>query len=119
MTYIERDASGAIIRSYANPQEDVQTEEVADDDAELALFLNPPVVRVVDMAQARLALLAMGLLDDVEQALELLPEEQKRAAKIEWEFRQTVRSDNALVIALTDMLGLDLDQLFDIAEGIQ
>lgn len=79
----------------------------------------PAPVRVVSMRQARLALLSMGLLDDVETAIGLLPEPQKSAAKIEWEYATEVRSDNPTVALLAEAIELDLDQLFDIAEGIQ
>ena len=75
--------------------------------------------RVVSMRQARLALLAMGLLDDVETALGLLPAEQQRAARIEWEYATEVRSDNGTVELLADTIGLDIDALFALAASIE
>lgn len=73
----------------------------------------PPVVPAeVTMRQARLALLAIGKLDDVEALIAGLPEPQKSAALIEWEYSNTVKRDNAFVLTLGPALGVDLDQLF-------
>lgn len=70
----------------------------------------------VTMRQARLALLGAGLLDDVEAAIAAMPDGPgRRAAEITWEFSQTVRRDNAVLIALSASLGLtsgELDALF-------
>ncbi|MBN9410827.1 MAG: hypothetical protein J0H69_16900 [Burkholderiales bacterium] len=92
---------------------------MTDDELAEARSDQPTTVRVVSMRQARLALLSMGLLDDVETAIGMLPEPQKSAAKIEWEYAAEVRSDNPTVMLLAGEIGLDLEQLFDIAEGIQ
>lgn len=68
----------------------------------------------VDMAQARLALLARGLLDRVGAEIEAMEEPNRSAAKIEWEFRVTIRRDNPLVLALGALLGLSADNLDDL-----
>lgn len=71
----------------------------------------PAPVTVVSMRQARLALLAAGLLDDANAAVAAAGQ----AAQIEWEFSNEVRRDNALIAALAGPLGLDdaaLDALF-------
>lgn len=68
----------------------------------------------VTMRQARLALLAAGLLDDVEGAISLAGP----AAKIEWEYAQEVQRDSGLVPAMAVALGmtdLQLDELFTLA----
>lgn len=73
------------------------------------------VPRTVTMRQARLALLGLGLLDDVDSAIASLPSPQKEAAKIEWEYSQEVQRHNGFVAQLSPVLGLDntqLDQLF-------
>lgn len=75
----------------------------------------PAVPSTVTMRQARLALLEAGLLDDVEPALAALPQGERRAAEIEWEFAATVERASTLTSQLAAALGLDaaaLDELF-------
>jgi hypothetical protein len=77
--------------------------------------LPTPSVRVVDMAQARLALLAAGHLATVNAAIAAMTGPQGDAARIEWEFRARVRRDSALTQTMAATLGLsetDLDELF-------
>ncbi len=72
----------------------------------------PP--RVVEMRQARLALLEVGLLDTVEASMKLAP----KAAQIEWEFALTINRDYPLVQSMKATLGLtesQLDDLFTLA----
>lgn len=77
-----------------------------------------PIVIVpatVTMRQARLALLAIGKLADVETAIAALPSPQKEAATIEWEYSNEVQRYNGFVSLLAPTLNLtegDLDQLF-------
>jgi len=68
----------------------------------------------VEIAQARLALLSRGLLDRVGAEIEAMEEPNRSAAKIEWEFRITIRRDNHLVLALGALLGLSADDLDDL-----
>lgn len=75
------------------------------------------VPRVVSMRQARLALLAAGLLDDVEAAIAAGPQ----AARIEWEYATEVQRDYGLVLQLAPALGLtdrQLDDLFVAAASL-
>lgn len=74
-----------------------------------------PVPAEVTMRQARLALLAAGLLDDVETAIDAMGEPTQTAARIEWEYSNALQRDNALVAALGPALGLStnaVDNLF-------
>lgn len=75
----------------------------------------PPVVvyvpPAITMRQARLTLLAAGLLDDVEAAINALPDPQKAAAKIEWEYSNEVQRHNGFVSVLAPALGLTEAQL--------
>lgn len=83
-------------------------------------FSEPPPVQqpppaVVSMRQARLALLQIGKLADVDAAIAALPSPSKEAAQVEWEYATEVRRDSALVRLLAPALGLDdaaLDDLF-------
>lgn len=72
------------------------------------------VPQQVEMTQARLALLSRGLLDRVGAEIEAMEEPNRSAAKIEWEFRITIRRDNHLVLALGALLGLSADDLDDL-----
>lgn len=77
-----------------------------------------PVVAVVEMRQARLALHRAGLLTAVNAAVAAAGGE----AQIEWEFAQTVRRDHVLVQTLGASLGLteqQLDDLFVAAAAIE
>lgn len=81
-----------------------------------------PVPAQVTMRQARLSLLQAGLLDQVQQALAQMPGVEGQAARIEWEYSQTVKRDKPFVIAVGQLLGMtsaQLDQLFVTAAGIE
>lgn len=73
-----------------------------------------PVPQSVTMRQARLALLGIGKLADVDAAIDALPSPQKEAARIEWEYSGEVWRDKALVQALTPALGLTEAQVDDL-----
>ena len=75
----------------------------------------------VSQRRARRALLQLGLLSQVETAINALPEPEKSAALIEWEYAQEIRRGNALVQSLAPALNLseeDLDNLFAAASQI-
>ena len=79
------------------------------------------VPRQVTMRQARLALLAQGLLGRVAPAIEQLESPHREVAQIEWEFSSTVDRDRPLVAMLGPKLGMSaaqLDQLFVTAAGL-
>lgn len=76
----------------------------------------------VTMRQAKLALLAAGLLDDVEAALDGLPGDQGRVARIEWEYSSVMQRNKPFVQAIGQVVGLtaeQIDQLFIAAAGIE
>lgn len=80
---------------------------------EMALRDTTP--KAVTMRQARLALLGSGKLAAVDAAIALLPEPQKSAARIEWEYSGEVKRHNGFVAALGPALGLSeaqIDALF-------
>lgn len=69
----------------------------------------------VTMRQARLALLGAGKLADVEAAIASMPEPQRTAAQIEWEYSNALQRSNPFVSQLGAALGLDsagIDALF-------
>lgn len=71
----------------------------------------PPVPQSVTMRQARLALLGIGLLDDVDAAIAAMPSPERSAAAIEWEYAQTVDRTSPFTHQLASGLGLTSDQL--------
>ena len=74
-------------------------------------------VATISMRQARLGLLAKGLLDDVESHVATL----SRAAQIEWEFSVEVKRNYPLVLELQQLLSLaddEIDLFFDEAKLI-
>ena len=75
-------------------------------------YVEPPVLApsTVTMRQARLALLQVGLLDEVDAAVS----ELGSAARIEWEYAQSVQRENPLVQSLA-LSEAQLDDLFTLA----
>lgn len=72
-------------------------------------FVPPvPVPSAVSMRQARLALLALGVLDEVENILASIPDPTARAeAEIAWEYSTVVERTHPLIDLLSPALGLD------------
>lgn len=70
----------------------------------------PPVPHAVSARQIRLALLAGGLLDDLETAMAGM----SRAAQIEWEFAGDVLRDSPLVEEARVALGRTQEQVDDL-----
>lgn len=71
----------------------------------------PEVPQVVTMRQARLALLAAGMLPTVEAAISALPDPPRTAARIEWDYSNEVHRDKPFVQMLGEALGLSAAQL--------
>jgi hypothetical protein len=81
-------------------------------------FLNPPPAApmAISPRQARLALLSLGLLDQVNKAIAGGPVEMQ----IAWEFSTEVRRDDPGLIALAKQLGIAdrLPELFTMAVAL-
>jgi hypothetical protein len=77
---------------------------------------------VVSMRQARLALLQVGLLSQVEGAISSLQEPIRSALQIEWEYSTTFERMNPWVLQLAiDVLNLsdsEVDSLFELAKEL-
>lgn len=81
------------------------------------LNFGTPVPQSVSMRQARLALLQIGLLSDVENAIS----QGSQADQITLEYATEVNRSDALVINMSAALGLSdaqLDALFTLAAGL-
>lgn len=75
----------------------------------------------VTMRQARLALAQQGLLQTVEDAIALIPEPDRSAISIEWEYSAVVQRASAWVGVLAPALGLSdeqIDDLFNLASTL-
>lgn len=75
----------------------------------------PEAPAAVTMRQARRALHAAGMLAAIELALDALPDPDRTAARIEWEYSSEVQRHNGFVAQLAPALGLtdaQLDGLF-------
>jgi hypothetical protein len=69
------------------------------------------VPTLVSMRQARRVLREAGLFGAIESAIDALPSPEKEDAKIDWEFSQEVRRDNALLQNLSKALGMTSTQM--------
>lgn len=81
--------------------------------AEIPVVDNVP--SEVTMRQARLALHAAGKLTAVEAAINALPDPPKTAARIEWDFSNTVQRQNGFVSQIAPLIGMsesEIDSLF-------
>lgn len=86
---------------------------------EVLPYVEPPVPvpTVVTIRQARLALLAADLLDDIDAAVLA----SGRAAQIEWEYATEVQRSHPLIAAMQASKGLtdaEVDALFAAAAGM-
>jgi hypothetical protein len=118
--------SGTATDAYMGPDEFISAPEnfdasLIDKYAIVAgeLKLIPP--EQVTMRQARLALLSVGLLSSVNDAISSLPSPQKEAAQIEWEYAAVVQRSSGLVPTMGAALGMtetQLNDLFFLAETL-
>ena len=69
---------------------------------------------VISMRQARRALLQSGLLSQVDNAIAAMTGTEGDAARIDWQFAQTVDRSHPLVAAMTTQLNLTAQQLDDL-----
>jgi hypothetical protein len=75
------------------------------------VVIEPPIITVISMRQARLQLLSMNLLDAVNAQISAM----SQAAQIEWEYATEVQRSNPLVSALQSALSMtdsDMDLFF-------
>lgn len=63
------------------------------------------------MRQARLALLSVGMLGEVETAIAGMASPEREQAQIEWQYASEVFRDNPLIIGMATQLGMNSDQI--------
>ena len=108
MIYYKHPATGEVF-AYETEAEREQfgpAELVLMTPEQVQAHLNPPaptpsVPASITMRQARLALLSIGLLDDVDAAIAAIPDPvQRKAAEIEWEYATVIERNSPLVQSL-------------------
>lgn len=82
-------------------------DELADVDSAQYVAPTVQVPQVITIRQAKLALLAAGLLDDVDAAVA----SADRATQIEWEYATEIRRDWATLTAVQGAIGLTDEQV--------
>ena len=92
-------------------ERDATLTEVAEIDARRAAAAIPQVPQQVTMRQARLALLQAGLYATVNSTIANLTGDVGDAARIEWEYSQTVQRRYPLIETLSSVLSLSDEQL--------
>ncbi len=85
-------------------------------EAEVEAHLNPPpsppsVPASITMRQARLCLHKHGMLAGVQPAIDTLPEPDRTAAQIEWDYSSTVERHRGFVLTIAQSLGITDEQL--------
>ena len=83
-------------------------------DITLEFYEDKKVPSSVTMRQARLALLRVGLLEQVNQIINELPSPEKENAQIEWNHAQEVQRRNSFVDLLAPSIGLTDEQVNDL-----
>lgn len=63
------------------------------------------------MRQARLCLHKHGMLAGVQPAIDALPEPDRTAAQIEWDYSSTVERGRGFVLTIAQALGITDEQL--------
>lgn len=71
----------------------------------------PAVPQSITARQARLVLLGAGLLASIDAAIATLPEPQRSAAQIEWEYGTSIERHSPMLTLLAPALGLSEPQL--------
>lgn len=117
---------GYLINGYVNASsidEDVQAWLAAGKEVmpaytqkELDIIYKANVPKSISMRQARLQLLSLGLLDDVETAITNIEDlTVKKTIQIEWEYAKDIERNSPTILLLSQAISLDdkeLDNLF-------
>ena len=96
--------------------------DVVEGDFVPVVYVLPVVIpESVSMRQARLALLSVGKLSQVDDAIAAMSSPDKEMAQITWEYAVNVQRTDPLVSVLVSALGMDeagVDQLFILAASL-
>lgn len=109
--YVQKNELGNVVGVFANLQPGIAEEWV--EGAEVEQLAAVP--RIITMRQARLLLHSLGLLTQVQAAIDALPEPPRITAQIEWDYSSEVHRDKELVKMIAQQLDLtdsQVDQMF-------
>lgn len=117
MKHFKDPSSGDVYAYGADGSQDEHIKQglIRMTDAEVHAHLNPPlappsVPRSITMRQARLCLHKHGMLAGVQPAIDALPEPDRTAAQIEWEYSSVVERQG-FVLTIAQALGISDEQL--------
>lgn len=116
---LQDDGNGPYIKSWSYSESQPSLAQLETAETQLSTKLNSSVE--VSMAQARLALLQKGYLQHVNDYFNGMVGVEGEAARIDWEFRVTVRRDHRLVALMQAELLLtdaEVDELFTLAKTL-
>lgn len=123
MPYVQRTNEGIVTGLFANPQPGYAEEFLADNHADVLVFLDPPPVPPppapppsLSRRQLLLALLSIGVTADMVAAeIEAIADPIERAAAmIEWTAASSYERDHPLVVDLAAAFGLPAGQVDDL-----
>lgn len=91
---------------------ELTAQESADVQVEYDRMYKESIVpKHISMRQARLALLSVGMLGEVETAIAGMASPEREQAQIEWQYASEVFRDNPLIIGMATQLGMNSDQI--------
>lgn len=106
--FVER-SNGSVVGIYAYSCQGIAEEEIAEDDADVVAFLNPPPppVDTVSARQFKLQLFAAGLLDAVDAWVA----QQPRDIRIAYEYSGTFVKGSPMMAAGFAAMGFTAEQI--------
>lgn len=116
---LQDDGNGPYIKSWSYSEPRPTAAQITTAEGQIAARLNSSVE--VSMAQARKALLQKGYLQHVNDYFNGMAGVEGEAARIDWEFRVSVRRDHPLVALMQAELLLtnsQVDALFTLAKTL-
>lgn len=104
--------SGAWVVKDGEQWRELTEQESADVQVEYDRMYKESIVpKHISMRQARLALLSVGMLGEVETAIAGMASPEREQAQIEWQYASEVFRDNPLIIGIATQLGMNSDQI--------
>lgn len=104
--------SGAWVVKDGEQWRELTAQESADVQVEYDRMYKESIVpKHISTRQARLALLSVGMLGEVETAIAGMASPEREQAQIEWQYASEVFRDNPLIIGMATQLGMNSDQI--------
>lgn len=116
MWYVHR-VAGVIASAHRDLQPGYAEELVADDAGEMVAFLTPPAPISASAGDFMKALIQTGVYDAVDAAVNSLSGDQGKLAKVLWTRAAVIERNNPFVVQIATALGVNLDDLFILANS--